>query len=158
MNEEKLYFLQKELVPLLQKIHPSTSPAWGKMNLQQMIEHFSAAVKIASGTLTLPGTKEPQDNEKMKSFLMSEKPFAKNTINPLLAEDPYPYRNHTVQAAIGELQGALLEFFATYEPDPQKKTLNPFFGYLNYAEQVQLLYKHAIHHLNQFGVEPLVKA
>jgi hypothetical protein len=158
MNEEKLQFLKKEFIPLLQKIDPGAKPAWGKMNLQQMIEHFSGAVKIASGTLRLPGTSEPADVSKSYTFLMSDKPFKENIANPLLSEEPYPLRNHTLQAAIGELQSNLLEFFRTYENEEGKKVLNAFFGNLNYAEQIQLLHKHALHHLKQFGVEPLIKA
>jgi hypothetical protein len=158
MNEEKLQFLKKDLIPLLQKIEPGTNPAWGKMNLQQMIEHFSGAIKIATGTLRLPGTTEPNDDGKSYSFLMSDKPFKENTVNPLLSEEPYPLRNHTLQAAIGELQVNLLEFFRTFENEEGKRVLNPFFGNLNYTEQIQLLYKHSLHHLKQFGVEPLLKA
>jgi hypothetical protein len=158
MNEEKLHFLKKEFIPLLQKIDPGTKPLWGKMNLQQMIEHFSGAVKIATGTLRLPGTTEPNDGGKNYSFLMSDKPFRENIANPLLSEETYPLRNHTVQAAIGELQANLIEFFRTFENEEGKRVLNAIFGNLNYAEQIQLLYKHALHHLRQFGVEPLLKA
>ena len=158
MNEEKLQFLKKEFIPLLQKIDPDTKPVWGKMNLQQMIEHLSGAVKIATGTLRLPGTTEPNDGGKSYAFLMSDKPFRENLANPLLSEEPYPIRNHTPQAAIGELQGNLLEFFRTFENEKDKRVLNAIFGNLNYAEQTQLLYKHAIHHLRQFGAEPILKA
>lgn len=158
MNEEKLNFLKKEFIPLLQKINPHTKPAWGKMNLQQMIEHFTGAVKIATGTLRFPGAPEPNDGGGNYAFMMSEKPFKERTINPFLSEEPYPFRNHTLHAAIGELQVALLEFFLSYEKDAGKRVLNPFFGNLNYAEQVQLLHKHALHHLRQFGVEPQAKA
>ena len=114
MNEEKLLFLKKEFIPLLQKIDPGTDPVWGKMNLQQMIEHFSIAIKIATGTFQLPGTTEPNDGGKSYAFLMSEKPFKENTSNPLLSEEPYALRNHTLQASIGELQGNLLEFFRSF--------------------------------------------
>ena len=158
MNEEKLLFLKKDFIPLLQKIDPGTNPLWGKMNLQQMIEHFSGAIKIATGTLQLPGTTEPNDGGKNFSFLMSDKPFKENTVNPLLSEEPLALRNHTLQASIGELQGNLLEFFQAYENEEGKRVLNPFFGNLNYTEQIQLLYKHALHHLRQFGVEPLIIA
>jgi hypothetical protein len=158
MNEEKLNFLKKELIPLLQKMNPGAKPAWGKMNLQQMIEHFTGAVKIATGTLRFPGATEPADGGGNYAFMMSEKPFKERTINPFLSEEPYPLRNHTLHAAIGELQVSLLDFFQAYESDGEKKVLNPFFGNLNYTEQVQLLHKHALHHLRQFGVEPQARA
>lgn len=158
MNEEKLYFLQKEIVPILQKVSPGVQPVWGKMNLQQMIEHMSAAVKLATGTFQIPGTVEQNDYSKPYAFLMSDKPFKENTANPFLSEETYPLRKNTLQAAIGELQANLLEFFKAYEKEEGKKVLNPIFGYLNYSEQVQLLHKHFLHHLRQFGVEPLLKA
>jgi hypothetical protein len=61
----------------------------------------------------------------------------------------------TLQAAIGELQQELINFFEVFENNPQLLTRNPFFGDLNFDQNVQLLYKHALHHLKQFGVEPL---
>jgi hypothetical protein len=154
MNEEKLRFLKTELVPLLQRINPDTAPAWGKMDFQQMVEHLTASVKIASGKLVLPGTPDTARWEKNLAFLMTEKPFRENTHNPYLSEETYPLRNHTVATAISELQSALLEFFDTYEKEPGKRVQNLVFGNLDYAEQVQLLHKHALHHLRQFGQEP----
>jgi hypothetical protein len=85
---------------------------------------------------------------------MTDKPFKENTRNPFIAEEPYPLRNHTLNASISELQAALLEFFSVYDQEPGKRAHNLIFGDLNYAEQVQLLYKHSLHHLNQFGVVP----
>lgn len=154
MNEEKLLFLKKDLIPQLQKIPADTQPLWGRMSLQHMVEHMTAAVKIASGRMQLPGQGDPAAQEKARAFLMTDKPFRENTRNPFIAEDPYPLRNHTLAAAISEMQSALVEFFTIYEKEPGKKVLNLVFGELTYAEQVQLLYKHALHHLKQFGVVP----
>jgi hypothetical protein len=86
---------------------------------------------------------------------MSEKPFKENTKNPLMGEEPAPLRYKTVQAAIGALQQELICFFEAYEKQPDMMIRNPFFGDLNFEQNVQLLYKHALHHLRQFGVEPL---
>jgi hypothetical protein len=158
MNEEKLRFLKTQLIPLLQKIPADRMPAWGKMNLQQMVEHMAAAFKIACGRMQLPGEPNQEQIPRSYAFLMSEKPFRENLHNPFLSEEPYPLRNHTLAAAIGELQAAMLEFFAAYEQDADKRVTNLIFGSLNYAEQVQLLHKHALHHLKQFGETPLALA
>lgn len=155
MNEEKLRFLKTQLIPLIQKIPSDRPPAWGKMNLQQMVEHMTAAFKIASGRMQLPGQPNQETVPRSYAFLMTEKPFKENLHNPFLSEQTYPLRNHTLAAAIGELQAAALEFFATYEKEPGKRTLNLVFGNLNYEEQVQLLHKHALHHLKQFGETPV---
>jgi hypothetical protein len=70
-------------------------------------------------------------------------------------EQPEPVKHKTVQAAIGELHEELIHFFEVFERDPQLIIRNPFFGDLNFEQSIQLLHKHALHHLRQFGVEPL---
>ena len=157
MSLEKENFLRTRLVSYLQRLDPATPPRWGKMNVQQMIEHYSGdAVRNASGRLKFDTIMTPPERlQGMRDFMMSEKPFKENTKNPLLGEEPGPLHFKTVQAAIGALQQELIFFFEAYEKQPGLVTRNPFFGDLNFEQNVQLLYKHAIHHLRQFGVEPL---
>jgi oxepin-CoA hydrolase/3-oxo-5,6-dehydrosuberyl-CoA semialdehyde dehydrogenase len=83
MNFEKENFLRTKLVPYLQRLHPATLQRWGKMNVQQMIEHFAGdAVRNASGRLKIDAILTPSGNlPKMREFLMSEKPFKENTKN-----------------------------------------------------------------------------
>jgi len=83
---------------------------------------------------------------------MSDKPFKENTVNSLMPEVPAPVKNPSVQEAINELQNEINNFFFTFEKNKFQTTRNPFFGDLNYEENVQLLHKHALHHLKQFGV------
>lgn len=150
---EKISFLKDEFVPLLRQISSDTLPAFGKMSLQQMVEHFSDAVKIASGKIQVSQMFTPEEAlPKMKDFLLSDKPFRENTPNPLMPESPAPVRNKSLDAAIAELQESIKNFFAVFEGDSQLQTRNPFFGNLNFEENVQLLYKHALHHLRQFGL------
>ena len=157
MSFEKENFLRTRLIRYLQQLDPATPPLWGKMNVQQMIEHFAGdAVRNASGRLKIEKIITPPENlQRMREFMMSDKPFKENIKNPLLKEDPAPLHFHTVQAAIGALQQELIYFFEAFARDPQLITRNPFFGDLNFEQNVQLLHKHAIHHLRQFGVEPL---
>ena len=44
-------------------------------------------------------------------------------------------------------------FFAIFEENHQMTTLHPYFGQLDFDMNVQALYKHALHHLRQFGVD-----
>ena len=155
MSIGKENFLRTKLVPCLQQLDPGTPPQWGKMSVQQMIEHYGGdAVRNASGRLKMDKIlTAPENLEKMRAFMMSEKPFQENTKNPLMGEEPLPTRYQTIQAAIGALQQELIFFFDAFEKNPRLITRNPFFGDLGFEENVQLLYKHAIHHLRQFGVE-----
>lgn len=157
MSFEKENFLRTKLVRYLQQLDPATPPRWGKMSVQNMIEHFGGdAVRNASGRLKIDTIITPPENlPKMRDFMMSDKPFKENTMNPLLKEEPAPLRYKTIQGAIGALHQELIYFFEVFEKNPVLITRNPFFGDLTFEQNVQLLHKHAIHHLKQFGVEPL---
>lgn len=157
MSLEKENFLRTKLITYLQRLDPATVPLWGKMSVQQMVEHYGGdAVRNANGRLKLEKIITPLENlDRMREFMMSDKPFKENTKNPLMGEEPLPLRFTTVQAAIGALQQELIYFFEAFEKNPHLITRNPFFGDLNFEQNVQLLYKHALHHLRQFGVVPL---
>jgi hypothetical protein len=158
MSFEKENFLRTKLVRYLQQLDPATPPRWGKMSVQHMIEHCAYdSFRWASGELKVEKIVVPSEKlPKMKDFLMSDKPFAENIKNPLLGEEPRPLQYKTVQAAIGGLQQEIISFFEAFEKNPSLLTRNPFFGDLNFEENVQMLYKHSLHHLRQFGIVPLV--
>lgn len=149
----KAEFLRNRFVPLLQQIPTETPPAWGKMTLQQMIEHFADTMRIASGKTAHTNLITPPENlDRMRAFLESDKPFRENTPNPLMPETPAPVRNRSKDAALKELGEEVDHFFSVFEQNNLQVTRNPFFGDLTYKQNVQLLHKHALHHLKQFGV------
>jgi hypothetical protein len=152
MNQEKLHFLENDFIPLLQKLEASAKGNWGVMNGQQMVEHFCNAVKNASGKLILPQVNQGERLEKLREFLMTDKPFKENTKNPLMGEIPAPTRKPNMQASIKKLEEELDYFFAAFKNNPTLKTNNPIFGELDYEQNIQLLHKHALHHLRQFGL------
>lgn len=152
MNQEKLLFLKNDFLLLLQSLKADAKGKWGLMNGQQMVEHFVDAVKNASGKLKLPLIDNGVEKVRMQSFLFSEKPFAQNIRNPYMSEQPLPVKQSNIQAAIEKLRNELAFFFEAFENDPSLTTVNPFFGELDYSSNVQLLHKHALHHLNQFGL------
>jgi len=152
MNFEKENFLRTKFISHLQKLKPDTTPHWGKMNVHQMIEHFSDVMMLASGKIKLPIVTPADKLPRLRKFMFSEKPFKENTKSPVLAEEPAPLKKHTKEAAIGKLQEELIYFFQAFEKDPGLKTINPVFGELDFDANIQLLYKHALHHLKQFGI------
>ncbi len=152
MENIKEEFLKDNLIPLVKKLKAEDKGKWGIMNAQQMVEHFTDAVKNASGKLILPQLTEGEELEKTRLFLMSEKPFKENTDNPLIPKEGIPLRQPDMQSAIHKLQSELDYFFEAFEKNPDLKTNNAFFGELDYNMNVQLLHKHAVHHLRQFGL------
>jgi hypothetical protein len=153
MSLEKENFLRTKFVGLLQRLDANTKARWGKMNVQQMIEHFTDVIMVASGKLQMPVVTPPEKLPKFREFMMSEKPFKENTKSPVLGEEPLPLKKRTKEAAIGKLQEELIHFFEVFENDPMKKTNHPAFGQLNFEENIQIMHKHAMHHLRQFGIE-----
>jgi hypothetical protein len=149
---QKAYFLRNEYLTALQSIEPATLPKWGKMDLQQMIEHMSYSFRQANGRDVYDIITPEENIPKMQAFLITEKAFRENTPNPMLGE-PEPHKNSTIQEAILELKGEMEHFFKVFETSPDRKITNPLFGELSYDMWIQLLHKHAIHHLNQYGFQ-----
>ncbi len=152
MIKAKLNFLINVYPGLLRKIDPSTKGEWGKMNVQQMIEHMSDSLREANGKSPRTIVTLETNLSKMKEFLMSEKEFRPNTKNVMMGEEPLPVRNASVQESIDELEKELKDFVKHYKGRGELIVTNPFFGDLNFDEWIQLVHKHALHHLKQFGV------
>lgn len=152
MNQDKINFLKNDFIFLLKHLAPDAKGSWGVMNGQQMVEHFVDVVKNASGKLKLPMVNQGETLEKARAFMFSEKPFAANIKNPFISETPPPPKKATMQGAIEKLQKELNYFFEVFENDSELKTHNAFFGELDFAANVHLLHKHAMHHLRQFGL------
>ncbi|MEO6833802.1 MAG: hypothetical protein ABI378_14245 [Chitinophagaceae bacterium] len=150
----KADFLQNELVSLLVKIPVNAAPLWGKMNVQNMVEHMSDSVRIANGRDPQDCITPDENLPKMQAFLYSDKPFKENTPNSLMPDTPAPSRFERMEDALGELQSELNEFINVFSQDKRKINTNPFFGPLDFEAWTLLLYKHALHHLRQFGVVP----
>jgi hypothetical protein len=152
MNTSKEIFLKEDFIPLLEKLKGHEKGKWGIMNAQQMIEHFADSVKNANGKLILPVLNEGEKLQKFRNFLMSEEPFKENTKHPLIAEEGTPLRRRDLQSAIYKLKKELDYFFEVFEKHPELKTGNALFGELDFNMNIQLLHKHAMHHLKQFGL------
>ena len=151
----KLHFLQHEFVNMLNKIPAETPATFGKMNVHQMIEHMSYAFKQASGLIPLDAANNEEVTSKMYNFMMSEKPFRDNTPNPYLPDEPEAPFHSSIHESLDNLQMDINFFIETFQHQSEEKVLNPFFGHLNFEERVHLLYKHALHHLRQFGINQI---
>lgn len=152
MNISKESFLRENLVAVLKKLKPNQKGKWGMMSAQQMVEHFADAVKNATGKLYFPLLNKGERLQKSREFLMSDQPFKENTKNPLIPEEGIKLRKPDIETAISRVQKELDYFFELFGKHPDLKTHNPFFGDLDYKMNVQLLHKHAMHHLKQFGL------
>jgi hypothetical protein len=125
------------------------------MGPQQMIEHMAEYIRVAYGNPEPPAILTPEEHlPRMRAFLESDKPFRENTPNALMPETPPPVKHSSITAAINDLGLALSELDAVFASEPGKVVRNPFFGLLDQQQTIQLLHKHALHHLRQFGITP----
>ena len=152
MENQKEIFLPKTLALKLKKLQAEAKGKWGIMDAQQMVEHMVDAVRCANGKLVLPLINKGEKLQKSREFLMSDKPFKENINNPFIPEAGFPHRKADIKTGINKLQKELDYFFEVFSKHPEMKTVNPFFGELDFTLNVQLLYKHALHHLTQFGI------
>ena len=150
---EQSVFLKQEYLPLLRQLRSDTPAQWGKMDAQQMVEHILDAFKNASGKIIIPFIEQdPERLQKMREFILSDKPFRENTKAPFMPEAPPAHQYNSLKEAIEHLEPEIQDFFSFYENNPGAEVLNPVLGELNVELQMALLYKHTTHHLRQFGV------
>ncbi len=149
---DKKKFLKEDFTKLLSSLQADAKGKWGKMNAQQMVEHMSYSFRLGSGRHPEKPAFNPEITQKGYNFIMTEKPFRENTPNQLLSDEPYVWKNKSMADAIAELQSEIDYFFKIYSDNAGMRVINPFFGNLNFEEQVQLLHKHAMHHARQFGL------
>ncbi len=152
MNQDKADFLQHKVIPLLRNADPSTKPKWGKMSFQHMVEHMVLVMKNANGKLKAEMKTPPDKIQAFQDFIRSDKVFRENTKSPAFPEEPLPLRFGSVEEGINKLETEIKDFFNVYEATPGLKITNPVFGDLDYELAVELLYKHAQHHLKQFDL------
>ncbi len=153
MDTAKLHFIADEYIPLIKALAPDTPAKWGKMNVQQMVEHVSGFFKVSTEKIKFPVVSTEEHLVKLKEFLLSDKQFRENTIAPadIVPTEPYPVHYATLPEAIDGLQRQINDFVQLFENEPGKITSHPIFGPLNFEEWVLLHYKHVTHHLRQFG-------
>jgi hypothetical protein len=84
--------------------------------------------------------------------MMSNEQFKENTRVPVMPEEPRAHKYASMEEAISKAEAELNDIFAVYTADPSKKLMHPMFGELDYEQQIHYVYKHAQHHLRQFGL------
>lgn len=144
LNEADYAHLIKRIAILSETDHRR----WGKMNIQQMLDHCTRQLKLALGEIS--------HQQQGSAFLRSR--LGKWIVFSAL---PWPKGAETpVEMNTGQSSGPSIEFeiqkkeLLNYlEKVKKQKQLmpHPFFGSLSRQEWVRLIYKHVDYHLKQFG-------
>ncbi len=138
---------------LLENLTVDTSPIFGKMTAQHMVEHLNIAVLFSNG-------KMPQ-----KLFVpVDTAAFIKNSIiytdaeiplgykAPMLTDDLPPLYFPDLSTSIATLKKQLAEFDKYFSDNPESKPMHPTMGILDKNEWDVFHSKHFNHHFKQFGL------
>lgn len=139
-----------EVKTRLGKLRPDSPRQWGKMAPAQAVAHLAVTMEWAVGDKTEPRMLlgrifGPLVKPKL---LGNEEPMRRNapTSKSLVVSDGRDLGQERARLS------ALIDRFAAGGPDGCTKEPHTFFGRLTAEEWAKLMYKHADHHLRQFGV------
>lgn len=140
----------KEILIRIDNLTENSEPAWGKMNVGQMVKHCQMPLLVAIGKMQL--SEEIGFFKKMllklyKPIMYNDKPWPENLTTP---KDFKITEKQDFHIERGQLKVIVTEF--------HNKALNmywpkhPFFGNFKTDQWGRMQYKHLDHHLRQFGV------
>lgn len=141
-----------EVINRVNQLTQDTEPSWGKMNVGQMLAHLNVAYEFVydnkHDSTKAKGFKKFLLKAFVKNMVVGEKPYPKNgrTAPQFLITDS---KDFNVEKArfIEYLQKVLQDGEATFDGKESHS-----FGPLTKTEWNNMFYKHADHHLTQFGV------
>ncbi|BDS09495.1 DinB family protein [Aureispira anguillae] len=151
MNKQE-QFLKETLFQKLDALSVDANPQWGIMSAQHMVEHLSSLFLFTIEKIKGVSFFDKEKLERNYNYLIRDKqPFRKNIKLPNM-EQLQPLRFPSLKAAIKVLNDLVVQFYAFFETDKEKKTMHPAIGMLNFEEWEWNHYAHARHHLVQFGL------
>jgi oxepin-CoA hydrolase/3-oxo-5,6-dehydrosuberyl-CoA semialdehyde dehydrogenase len=144
--------LRRTVVDALSKLREDTTPRWGKMTAQQMVEHLLWACELSTGRAQTDCPIPEAQREKIKAFLHDDRPTPREFANPVLAAGLPPLRYGSLLEAAAALAAETDRFFAQADTTPQVRHMHPVFGPIGIEEWARAHFKHVYHHLLQFGL------
>jgi hypothetical protein len=138
---------RRELRERLDRMTPQSAPRWGRMTAPQMIVHLSDAYRMAMGDLPCKPKKGPVRFFPLKQLVIYWLPFPKNvnTAPELVSRAPGDWTTD-----LAELH-TVMDRIASGGP-ASCTAVHPAFGKVSSKGWGVLCYKHADHHLRQFGL------
>jgi hypothetical protein len=135
------------LVARVERLTAESRPTWGKMNVEMMLAHLVASMRMASGELPVKSKKLPIRFPPLRQLLVYWLPWPKGTPT---APELLPSERASVDANKRDLAQLIR---VVGERGSQKQwPPHPAFGNLGRRGWGVLTWRHLDHHLRQFGV------
>ena len=136
---------------------PTFIPALNGVEMTEKVEDIQRSLQILLTTRVGERIMQPKygcnmDEMVFESLSTTTKTLIKDKIKTaILYFEPRIDVTDIAMNTTNELEGEINDFVSYFEQHPGSTTTNPFFGELNFEEWIQLLHKHAVHHLKQFN-------
>jgi oxepin-CoA hydrolase / 3-oxo-5,6-dehydrosuberyl-CoA semialdehyde dehydrogenase len=145
-------FFRDVLGQSLSVLEPGTRPRWGAMTAQQMVEHLQWGFEVSTGRVTLECAVPEAKRARMKPFLFDDTPMMHGFRNPALAAGLPPLGHPRLDEARAALAVEVSRFLDYERASPAALHTHPVFGPITVEEWGRAHFKHAHHHLLQFGL------
>jgi hypothetical protein len=154
VNNEKLRETFFDLIfpDCISRLAETAPPLWGKMTAQHIIEHLLWAFECSTGTIDLPCSTPENLLDRAKRFLHDNRQTPHSFRNPLLGENPPPFRFTNFADAKAALRNEVNRFEDHFRQQPNATHVHPIFGPLGAEEWQRSHFKHCYHHMQQFGL------
>ncbi|HWD89760.1 MAG TPA: DUF1569 domain-containing protein [Mucilaginibacter sp.] len=136
---------REELIRRIEMLNANSTPRWGKMTVYQMLKHCSQWEELALG------------RKKYKRMFMGYL-FGKIALKDMLKDEPVKQNLPTVPSfkmtGSGDMAAEKVHWISLlreYDHTTVEPIVHPFFGKMTPEQTGTLDYKHADHHLKQFG-------
>ena len=139
---------REEICRRIDRLTPESRPQWGKFNATQMLAHLNDSMRMALGELKAEPKATPFRRFPMKQLIVYVAPWPQGapTAPELLA------RGDTAKFAEEQAQFRQIAARLAAKSPQQAWPEHPAFGALTHRAWGVLEYRHADHHLRQFGI------
>ena len=138
---------RQRLLARVDRLTPASVPVWGRMNVEQMLAHCHAQLRMSLGELPCEEKQTPLRRAPLKQLVIYLLPWPKGLPTaPQLRQAPtgaFEAERSALRAKI--VSAGLCQHQPTWP-------LHPAFGRLSPRAWGVLMARHLDHHLRQFGV------
>ncbi|MBL7683763.1 MAG: DUF1569 domain-containing protein [Flavipsychrobacter sp.] len=143
----------EETIATLNKLSADTTPLWGGMTPQHMVEHLTMTIQASSGKMNIEQRSTPEEAAVAKQALIyTDMQIKQGVKSPLMGDTLPAYVNANLQDALNELKTELHHFADYYAANPSATHIQPRLGALKHDEWIIFHGKHFTHHFKQFGL------
>jgi hypothetical protein len=144
---------RSELDDLLTRLEAHTTPAWGLMKPQNMIEHLAKTLQFSNGKKQIAQRASDEEAHQAKqAFIYTDVEMPLGLKSSLAGETADPFELPNLEEAKKHLNQELDDFENYFAGHPDASFIQPRLGMLNHKEWIVLHNKHFTHHFKQFGL------